>query len=76
MIKTTTGVLIFTLLLLATGTAKACDIDAARAAAQSAAVNADDASSTDSLDEAQIAADDAERAAQSAAVFLDDCEPN
>lgn len=71
MIKTTTTAL-FAVLLLA-GTAHACDIDAARAAAQTAAVNADDASSADNLDEAQIAADDAERAAQSAAVFLADC---
>lgn len=74
MIKPTAPALIAVLMLA--GSAKACDIDAARAAAQSAAVNADDASSADSLDDAQIAANDAESAAQSAADFLSDCESN
>lgn len=76
MIKTTTTALIFSLAILATGTTKACDIDAARAAVQSAAINANDATTADSLDDAQIAASDAEHAAQSAAIFLSDCESN
>ena len=74
MIKIAAAALIAVLMLA--GSAKACDIDAARASAQSAAVNADDASSADSLDDAQSAANDAESAAQSAAAFLSDCDSN
>lgn len=74
MIKSKIAVVIAALAL--TTTTQACDIDAARAAIQTAAVNADDASTAVGLDEAQIAADDAERAVQSAAVFLSDCDSN
>lgn len=59
--------------LVASHTALACDIDAARSAIQSAQSNADDAASADDLDDAQSSADDAATDASSALAYLADC---
>ncbi|MCX9019057.1 hypothetical protein NLN96_18850 [Citrobacter portucalensis] len=71
--KITTLALLASLMLMVNSTTKACDIDAARMMIQAAIINADDATGAEDLGAAQAAADDAERAAQSAAVFLSDC---
>ena len=60
-------------LAMATTTAQACDIDAARSAIQSARSNADDAASSDDLDDAQSSADDAASDASNALSYLADC---
>ncbi|GEM_PF-6342769 len=66
-------ILALLLSLMAAHTAQACDIDAARAAIQSAQSNADDAVNADDLDEAQSSADDAQTDASKALAELTDC---
>ncbi|MFA1646815.1 MAG: hypothetical protein ACDS79_15295 [Enterobacteriaceae bacterium] len=61
------------IVLSATHTAQACDIDAAKMAIQGAQLNADEAASADDLEDARSAADDAESDAANAAIYLADC---